>query len=178
MMLAGANRISCAAGKGTGARPTTNAATNFVLTGVGASSRITGGSAAARCAAAGTAVSKGFPLAVAAAGAVTVKLRVLAIFVMLVVLMTLLVTFILLLIVVFRIRMPIPVTGGALVTTAGGVPTGAGTIRPGLEPGGGGTNTPCGPIGAGPATTPTATVAKAIEIPGGGGTKRNPGADQ
>ena len=85
VMLADTNRISCAGGKGTGARPATNAATNFVLTGVGASIRITGGSAAARCAAAGTAVSNGFLLAVAAAGPITVKLRVVAIFVMLVV---------------------------------------------------------------------------------------------
>ena len=74
--------------------------------------------------------------------------------------------------------MPTLVTGGALVTTAGGVPMGAGTMRPGLEPGGGGTNTPCGPMGASPATTPTPIAAKAKDMPRGGGTKRNPGADQ
>ena len=57
----GTGRTGCATGKGTGARLVTNAATGFVLNGTGASRRITGGSAAA--------------------GAVTVKLRVLAMFV-------------------------------------------------------------------------------------------------
>jgi hypothetical protein len=38
--------------------------------------------------------------------------------------------------------MPGWMTGGALVTTAGGVPTGAGMMIPGREPGGGGTKTP------------------------------------
>ena len=74
-------------------------------------------------------------MAVALAGAITVRLRVLVMFVRLVVFVVLLV---MLFTVLFVIRIPTLVTGGALVTTAGGVPIGAGMIRPGLEPGGGG----------------------------------------
>jgi hypothetical protein len=70
-------------------------------------------------------------------------------------------------------------TGGALTTTAGGVPIGAGMMMPGREPGGGGMNTPCGPIGAWLAMmTPAATTPIAIEMPSGGGTKRTSGGDQ
>src|SRR5437763_12064580 len=49
-------------------------------------------------------------------------------------------------------------TGGALVTAAGAVPTGAGTMMPTRDPGGAGTKQPSGPIGRGPAITPTAGV--------------------
>ena len=52
--------------------------------------------------------------------------------------------------VVCLITIPGRTTGGALTTTAGGVPTGAGTMIPVREPGGGGTNTPFGPSGADP----------------------------
>jgi len=46
-----------------------------------------------------------------------------------------------------RITIPGRTTGGALTTTEGGVPTGAGTMIPAWEPGGAGTNTPLGPTG-------------------------------
>src|SRR2546429_464240 len=53
-------------------------------------------------------------------------------------------------------RMPTATTGGALVTTAGAVPTGAGTMMPTRDPGGAGTKQPSGPIGRSPAITLTA----------------------
>ncbi len=52
-----------------------------------------------------------------------------------------------------RTLMPTFITGGALTTTAGGVPTGAGMMMPGRDPGGGGMKIPAGPIGGGPTTT-------------------------
>ena len=66
---------------------------------------------------------------------------------------------------------------GAPVTTAGGVPMGAGTIRPRAEPGGGGTNTPWGPRAKVPTTPGRATDSDRRSV-GGGGTKARPGAHQ
>ena len=67
--------------------------------------------------------------------------------------------------------MPGRTTGGALSTTAGGVPTGQGTITPGWEPGGGGTKTPCGPMGRAYPTCTTRTCTSGTYTVGGGGTK-------
>src|SRR5262245_32857831 len=78
----------------------------------------------------------------------------------------------------FWMRMPTFTTGGALVTTAGDVPMGAGTIRPMRDPGGAGTNTPCGPMGAGPRGAPAMATARVMRALGGGGTKATPGAHQ
>ena len=50
--------------------------------------------------------------------------------------------------------MPVRMTGGALTTTAGGVPIGAGTMMPWRDPGGAGTKLPCGPSGGAPTRTP------------------------
>ena len=75
-------------------------------------------------------------------------------------------------------RMPTFTTGGAPVTTAGDVPSGAGTTMPAREPGGGGTNTPSGPIGGGPGRTPAPTTASVMRSDGGGGTNTTSGADQ
>lgn len=80
---------------------------------------------------------KACPLAVAAAGATIVT------FVMLVTCVTL-----------FVMRMPTLTTAGALVTTAGAVPIGAGMMMPAREPGGAGTKQPSGPSGRGPGSTP------------------------
>ena len=80
---------------------------------------------------------------------------------LMVVLLIVVLLIVVLLIFVLLIRIPTPMTGGAPMTTAGGVPMGAGTMRPYLEPGGGGTKTPSGPMGAGPAMTPGRTAAKA-----------------
>src|SRR2546421_584475 len=108
--------------------------------GRGAAGRPAGAIAAARCARAGTAFWKGWPLAVAPPGASIVTLVMLVTFVTRV---SLIVVLWLLTSTLPRTRMPTLTTGGALTTTAGGVPRGAGTMRPAREPGGGGTNTPC-----------------------------------
>jgi hypothetical protein len=76
-----------------------------------------------------------------------------------------------LLIVVMRI--PLLMIGGALVTTAGGVPRGAGTTRPRRDPGGAGTKIPGGPKIRGPRITPAATTPSAISTPTRGGWKTN-----
>src|SRR5215472_10068180 len=75
-------------------------------------------------------------------------------------------------------RMPTATTGGALVTTAGAVPTGAGTMMPRRDPGGAGTKQPSGPIGRGPGITPTAAGSTASTSPGGGGAKAMPDGAQ
>src|SRR6266853_54708 len=75
-------------------------------------------------------------------------------------------------------RMPTATTGGALVTTAGAVPTGAGTMMPTRDPGGAGTKQPSGPIGRGPGMTPAAAGSTARTSSRRGGTKTTPGADQ
>jgi hypothetical protein len=126
-----------------------------VLCGTGACAFTTDCIDAARCACAGTEVFTALPLIVAEGGATIVT------FVTFVTLVTF-VTFLLLTLVTFAVmRMPTAMTGGALVTTAGGVPIGAGTMIPGREPGGGGTKQPSGPDGLGPGITPgpaTSTV--------------------
>ncbi len=135
----------------------------------------TGGCAAARCACAGTETFTARWSAVEPGGATivtlvtlltTVVLRLLTIVVLLtlLVLRSMFVTFV-------ATRMPGAMIGGAPVTTAGGVPTGAITIKPRREPGGGGTNTPSGPTGARPSAMPTPTAASAIVKVGAGGTK-------
>src|ERR1700751_5831704 len=98
--------------------------------------------AGARCSCAGTEVFTACPLAVAPAGATIVTRVTLVTFVTLVTL--LLMTVVLLLFTLFVIRIPTLTTGGALVTTAGAVPIGAGTMIPCREPGGGGTKIPSG----------------------------------
>jgi hypothetical protein len=127
--------------------------------GAGACTLTTGGSAAARLARAGTDAFTALPVAVALAGAMIV---------------TLLVTFVLLML----MRMPTAMTGGALVTTAGAVPIGAGMMIPNREPGGAGMKTPAGPMGGGPGMTPGPAISKVRCSPGGGGTKATPGGDQ
>src|SRR6202012_6074549 len=109
----------------------------------GAGGRPAGARPAARCARAGTEFWNAWPLAVAPAGASIVPLVT---FVMLV---TLLVVLCLLTSTLPRTRMHTLPTAGALTTTAGGVPIGAGTMMPAREPGGGGTKMPCWPIGGG-----------------------------
>jgi hypothetical protein len=74
--------------------------------------------------------------------------------------------------------MPTLTTGGALVTTDGAVPMGAGTMRPTREPGGGGTKTPEGPKGRGPGMTPGPAISMLIRMVGGGGANTIPGAPQ
>src|SRR5213080_2884718 len=157
-----------------GACPVTYGMTCRAFTGSGARAWTTAGRAAARCGAAGTVELKARPLAVAAGGATMVTLVTLVTFVtllMLVLVLRMLVTLVV-------TRMPTATTGGALVTTAGAVPTGAGTMMPTRDPGGAGTKQPSGPIGRGPAITPTAGVSTTSRSPRGGGTKATPGADQ
>ncbi|RTL22256.1 MAG: hypothetical protein EKK52_06740 [Burkholderiales bacterium] len=122
--------------------------------------------AAARWAWVGALPWKARPLAVALAGATTVTLVTLVMW---------FTTVVLWLSILVCTRMPTLVTGGALMTTAGGVPSGAGTTRPGREPGGGGTKTPSGPMGRGPPPTPISTDSRRL---GGGGTKATPRASQ
>ena len=162
-----------------GACPVTYGMTCRAFTGSGARAWTTAGRAAARCGAAGTVELKARPLAVAAGGATMVT------FVTLVTLVTFVTLLVLVLVLVLRMlvtlvvtRMPTATTGGALVTTAGAVPTGAGTMMPTRDPGGAGTKQPSGPIGRGPAITPTAGVSTTSRSPRGGGTKATPGADQ
>jgi len=69
-------------------------------------------------------------------------------------------------------------TGGALMTMAGGVPSGADTMTPGRDPGGGGTKIPEGPMGRGPATTPGRGSTLTMRAAGGGGTNTRPEARQ
>ncbi len=140
--------------------------------GCGAAGRPAGASEAARWPRAGTEFWNAWPLAVAPAGASIVTL------VTLVMLVTLLMLLWLLTSTLPCTRMPTLTTGGALTTTAGGVPMGAGTMRPWREPGGGGTNTPCGPIGGRPKRTPGAAIAIEMLSPGAGGTKWRSGAHQ
>src|SRR5437764_13027632 len=137
-----------------GACPVTYGMTCRAFTGSGARAWTTAGRAAARCGAAGTVELKARPLAVAAGGATMVTLVTLVTFVTLLMLVLVLVLRMLVTLVVTR--MPTATTGGALVTTAGAVPTGAGTMMPTRDPGGAGTKQPSGPIGRGPAITPTA----------------------
>jgi hypothetical protein len=115
-----------------------------------------------------------FAVALAGATIVTLLIVVLLIVVLLIVVLVILV----LLIFVLLIRIPTPMTGGAPMTTAGGVPIGAGTMRPNLEPGGGGTKTPSGPMGGGPGMTPGRTAAKAKPKPIAGAIKETFGAPQ
>src|SRR5437764_9456230 len=159
-----------------GACPVTYGMTCRAFTGSGARAWTTAGRAAARCGAAGTVELKARPLAVAAGGATMVTLVTLVTFVTLLMLVLVLVLRMLVTLVVTR--MPTATTGGALVTTAGAVPTGAGTMMPTRDPGGAGTKQPSGPIGRGPAITPTAGVSTTSRSPRGGGTKATPGADQ
>ena len=152
-----------------------------VLTGGGVAARTCPkvGMAAARCEAAGTSPWKALPSAVDPGGAtivtlvMLVTLRTLLTFVVL--FTVLLMTVWLICVVLFWMRMPMLVTGGALTTTAGGVPIGAGTMRPGRDPGGDGTNTPIGPTGRVP--PPIETWIERCS-PGGGGTKATPRAAQ
>src|SRR5947207_15587671 len=159
-----------------GACPVTDGMTGRAFTGSGARAWTTAGRAAARCGAAGTVELKARPLAVAAGGATMVTLVTLVTFVTLLMLVLVLVLRMLVTLVVTR--MPTATTGGALVTTAGAVPTGAGTMMPTRDPGGAGTKQPSGPIGRGPAITPTAGVSTTSRSPRGGATKATPGADQ
>jgi len=144
--------------------------------GVGACTLTTGGNAAARCACAGTDAFTALPLAVALAGATIVTLVTFVMLVTLVVVLRILVLLTLLLLILMR--MPTAMTGGALVTTAGAVPIGAGIIIPKRDPGGAGINTPMGPIGGGPGITPGPAISKLRCNPGGGGTNATPGGDQ
>src|SRR3984957_18831239 len=92
--------------------------------------------------------------------------------------MVVLVTFLVFSFTMELIRIPTFTTGGAPVTTAGGVPIGAGTMMPKAEPGGGGTKIPSGPIGGGPGTTPGKGWAKVRRRPSPGATKDTFGAAQ
>src|ERR1700721_2950412 len=146
--------------------------------GVGACTLTTGGNAAARCACAGTDASTALPLAVALAGATIVTFVTFVTFLMLVTFVVVLRILVLLTLLLILIRMPTAMTGGALVTTAGAVPIGAGIIIPKRDPGGAGTNTPTGPIGGGPGITPGPAISRLKCKPGGGGTNATPGGDQ
>jgi len=97
-----------------------------------------------------------------------------------VLLMTVVLVVLLMFVVVILLLILIPTfrTGGALVTTAGAVPIGAGTMIPNRDPGGGGTNTPSGPMGGGPGTTPGPTMASARLRPIAGATNETLGAAQ
>src|SRR5438874_2838391 len=160
-----------------GACPVTYGMTCRTFTGSGARAWTTAGRAAARCGAAGTVELKARPLAVAAGGATMVTFVTLVTLVTFVTLLVLVLVLRMLVTLVVT-RMPTATTGGALVTTAGAVPTGAGTMMPTRDPGGAGTKQPSGPIGRGPAITPTAGVSTTSRSPRGGGTKATPGADQ
>jgi len=105
-------------------------------TGTGAGALTMGVIEAARCACDDTDEFTARPEAVALAGAMMVT------FVTFVTLVTFVTFRLFTTVLLFVMCMPTLTTGGALVTTAGGVPIGAGTIMPGREPGGGGTNTP------------------------------------
>src|ERR1700712_1054338 len=118
-------RTVCGGGNAGGARPATYEGIGLADNGVGAFALTIAGSAADKCAWAGTVPSYALPLAVALAGATMVTLL----------------TFVTLFTrVVLCIRMPTFTTGAALVTTAGAVPIGAGMINPSRDPGGAGTN--------------------------------------
>ncbi len=132
--------------------------------GRGAVGRAPGATGGGRCGSAATACWKPRPLAVAVGGATIVTLRTLVMFVTLVTLWLLFST-------LPFTRMPTLITGGAPITTDGGVPIGAGTMMPGREPGGGGMNTPCGPSAWWPACTPTAITAATIAMPTAGAMK-------
>src|SRR5207237_10929866 len=134
-----------------GACPVTYGRTCRPFTGSGARAWTTAGRAAARCGAAGTVELKARPLAVAAGGATMVT------FVTLVTLVTFVTLLVLVLVLVLRMlvtlvvtRMPTATTGGALVTTAGAVPTGDGTMMTTRDAGGAGTKQPAGTSGRGP----------------------------
>lgn len=149
-------------------------------TGAGAGVRTTGGKAAASCAWAGTEVLTACPEAVALGGATIVTLvTFVTLFTMVVRLLLIFVVFEMLpLFTLLVMRIPTLTTGGALVTTDGAVPTGAGMMRPAREPGGGGTNTPGGPSGLGPGMMPRPPISMLMRMPGGGGTKMKSGAPQ
>src|SRR5437016_13151158 len=138
-----------------GACPVTYGMTCRTFTGSGARAWTTAGRAAARCGAAGTVELKARPLAVAAGGATMVTFVTLVTLVTFVTLL-MLVLVLRMLVTLVVTRMPTATTGGALVTTAGAVPTGAGTMMPRRDPGGAGTKQPSGPIARGPGITPTA----------------------
>ncbi len=144
----------------------------MVERGVGAVGRTPAATIGGRCGSAATACWKPRPFAVAVLGATIVTLRT---FVMLV---TLFVTLWLLFSTLPFTRMPTLITGGAPMTTDGGVPIGAGTMMPGRDPGGGGMNTPCGPSAWCPAWMPTATTAATIAMPIAGAMKWRSGGDQ
>src|SRR5437763_3286468 len=160
-----------------GACPVTYGMTCRTFTGSGARAWTTAGRAAARCGGAGTVELKARPLAVAAGGATMVTFVTLVTLVTFVTLLVLVLVLRMLVTLVVT-RMPTATTGGALVTTAGAVPTGAGTMMPTRDPGGAGTKQPSGPIGRGPAITPTAGVSTTSRRPGAGAATATPGADQ
>lgn len=147
---------------------------------MGAGVRTTAGMAAARCAWAGTDVFTACPEAVALGGATMVTfVTLVTLFTMVVRLLLMLVVFLVFpLFTLLVMRIPTLITGGALVTTDGAVPMGAGTMMPTREPGGGGTKTPGGPRGRGPGMTPGPPTSRVIRMLGGGGTKMTPGAPQ
>ena len=97
--------------------------------GTGANALTTGCIAAANCACAGTDALTAWPLAVAFAGATIVTFVTFVTFVTLATFVVLLLMFVELLLAMLTC-MPTLMMGGALVTTAGDVPMGAGTIRP------------------------------------------------
>ena len=141
----------------------------------------TGGNAAARWACAGTDAFTALPVAVALAGATTVTLVtfvILVMFVTLVVLVVLVVLLTLFVVLLMFTRMPTATTGGALVTTAGLIPIGAGMMIPNREPGGAGMKTPLGPMGGGPGMTPGPAISTVRCSPGAGATHATPGGDQ
>src|SRR5437588_8809860 len=160
-----------------GSCPVTYGMTCRAFTGSGARAWTTAGRAAARCGAAGTVELKARPLAVAAGGATMVTFVTLVTLVTFVTLL-MLVLVLRMLVTLVVTRMPTATTGGALVTTAGAVPTGAGMMMPTRDPGGAGTKQPSGPIGRRPASTPAAGVSTTSRRPGAGATKATPGADQ
>src|SRR5437588_9431438 len=160
-----------------GACPVTYGMTCRTFTGSGARAWTTAGRAAARCGAAGTVELKARPLAVAAGGATMVTFVTLVTLVTFVTLL-MLVLVLRMLVTLVVTRMPTATTGGALVTTAGAVPTGAGMMMPTRDPGGAGTKQPSGPIGRGPAITPTAGVSNTSHRTGAGPPKTSPGGTQ
>src|SRR5437660_8658307 len=160
-----------------GACPVTYGMTCRTFTGSGARAWTTAGRAAARCGAAGTVELKARPLAVAAGGATMVTFVTLVTLVTFVTLLVLVLVLRMLVTLVVT-RMPTATTGGALVTTAGAVPTGAGTMMPTRDPGGAGTKQPSGPVARGPAITPTAGISPTSRTPRADAQKPTPGADQ
>jgi len=93
-----------------------------VETGCGASTLTTGRWAAARYDWLGTVELNACPVAVAPGGATIVT------FVTLVTLLLTVLLLLLMFVTLLFMRIPVFITGGALVTTAGGVPIGAGTM--------------------------------------------------